>query len=136
MHHELLEEYQLSIHQKSINYDSCSSKNSDFNAELNQLLNSSKSSDINSRQKKNFDELYSWDKARKQGIEYCQMLNKGISKEEIRSSNIATGLELISQGKLTPEESADIDIIDISIQLAAQKAYCPEHGDVGQVPIK
>lgn len=126
----------ISIFLLLITLYSCSSKNSNFNAELNQLLNSSKSSDINARQKKIFDELYGWDKAKKQGIEYCQKLNKGISKEEIRSSNLATGLELISQGKLTPEESADIDIINISIELAAQKVYCPEHRDVGQIPIK
>ncbi|AFY47886.1 hypothetical protein Nos7524_2033 [Nostoc sp. PCC 7524] len=116
--------------------NSCSSKDSVFNTELNQLLNSSKSNDINARQKKIFDELYGWEKAKKQGMEYCQMLNKGISKDEIRSHNIATGLELISQGKLTPEESADIDIINISIELAAQKSYCPDHRDVGQIPLK
>ncbi|WP_427161743.1 hypothetical protein ACQFX9_09350 [Aliinostoc sp. HNIBRCY26] len=119
-----------------ITLNSCSSQDSKFNNELKQLFSSSKSEEINSRHKKLFDELYGWDKARKQGIEYCQMLSKGISKEEIRSNHIATGLELISQGKLTPEESADIDIINISIELAAQKVYCPEHRDVGQIPIR
>ncbi|WP_414551511.1 hypothetical protein [Anabaena sp. CCY 0017] len=108
----------------------CSNANSEFDKELNRLLNSSKSNEINTRQKKFFNELYGRDKSRQQGMEYCQLLTKGISKEEIRKNNILTGLELINQGKLTPEKSADIDMIDISIQLAAEKAYCPEHIDL------
>ena len=75
-------------------------------------------------------------KSPKTGIEYCQLLNKGVSKEEIRSYHIQTGTDLISQGKITPEESADIDILNISIELAAQETYCPEHRSIEQIPIK
>ncbi|MDB9318622.1 hypothetical protein [Nodularia spumigena] len=108
----------------------CSNANSKFDKELNRLLNSSKSNDINKRHKKIFNELYGRDKSRQQGMEYCQLLTKGISKEEIRNNRILTELELITQGKVTPEKSTDIYIIDISIQLSAEKAYCPEHIDL------
>ncbi|MBD2132035.1 hypothetical protein H6F47_06105 [Sphaerospermopsis sp. FACHB-1094] len=101
-------------------------------------MNSSKSNEINTRHKKIFNELYGWDKARQEGIEYCKLLTKGLDKEEIRKNHLwknqsLAGVELITQGKLTAEQSADIDlvivILNIKIQLAAEKAYCPEHKD-------
>jgi len=111
-----------------INYG-CSNPNSEFDNRLNELLNSSKSNEINTRHKKIFNELYGWDKARREGIEYCKLLTKGLDKEEIRKNQSLAGVELITQGKLTAEQSADIDLVNIKIQLAAEKAYCPEHKD-------
>ncbi|MBC5796561.1 MAG: hypothetical protein VKL60_22335 [Sphaerospermopsis sp.] len=111
-----------------INYG-CSNPNSEFDNRLNELLNSSKSNEINTRHKKIFNELYGWDKARQEGIEYCKLLTKGLDKEEIRKNQSLAGVELITQGKLTAEQSADIDLVNIKIQLAAEKAYCPEHKD-------
>lgn len=112
-----------------INYG-CSNPNSQFDNRLNELLNSSKSNEINTRHKKIFNELYGWDKARQQGIEYCKLLTKGLDKQEIQKNQSLAGVELITQGKLTAEQSADIDIVNIKIQLAAEKAYCPEYKDL------
>lgn len=110
------------------NLIACSnSKDSQFDNELSKGLNSSMDPDHNTRRKKMFDRMYNIEKAKTKGLEYCQKLASGITKEELsRQATIAT-MGLKDEGKFTIDEITDLTMVDISIELAAIKAYCPNY---------
>lgn len=110
------------------NLIACSnSKDSQFENELSKVLNSSTDSAYNTRAKKMFDRMYSLEKARKKGLEYCQKLANGITKEELSRQAMAPIMELLYEGKFTTDEVVDLTTVDLSIEVAAIKAYCPSY---------
>ncbi|MBE9239179.1 hypothetical protein IQ227_25005, partial [Anabaena aphanizomenioides LEGE 00250] len=66
-----------------ITYGCSSNPNSKFDNKLNEWMNSSKIDERNIRQKKMFDQLYGWDKAREKGMKYCKLLTEGVTEQEI-----------------------------------------------------
>lgn len=112
------------------------SKDSKFEDKLSSYLNDSRDSDIKERNNKMFNNLYGFNKARNQGIEYCKSLSSGVSKDEAMQTRIGRNMNLLSENKITSEEASSISWIDTAIELAAKEIYCPEHRDIGQIPIK
>ena len=104
---------------------SCSSQDSTFDNEISRLLNSSRDTDINTKRKRLFEKVYSFDKARKEGKDYCQMLASGANKEQLQTKSTEDIMNLIPQGKVSGEEAAYLISLDITIKQAAEKAYCP-----------
>ena len=110
------------------NLNSCSnSKDSQFENELSKELNSSMEPAYNTRAKKMFDRMYSIEKARKKGLEYCQSLARGITKEELSRQATIAMIEIRDEKKLTTDEAVAFTLVDISIERAAVKAYCPSY---------
>jgi len=115
---------------------SCSSKNSKFEDKLFYYLNDSRDPDFIERRNKIFNELYGLEKAKNKGLEYCKLLYNGVSKEEVIEERVYKHINLMSEKKITAEEAADISLVEIAIELAAQETYCPEHKSIEQIPIK
>ena len=47
-----------------------------------------------------FNELYGFNKARNQGIEYCKLLSFGVSKDEAMQTRMARNINLSCERKL------------------------------------
>lgn len=104
---------------------SCSSQDSTFDNEISRLLNSSRDSNINAKQKRLFEKVYGFERARKEGKDYCQLLASGANQEQLQSKNVEDVMNLVSQGKVSGEDAAYLMSLDGTIKLAAKKAYCP-----------
>lgn len=109
-----------------ITYGCSSNPNSKFDNRLNEWMNGSKSNERNIRQKKMFEQLYGWDKAREKGMKYCKLLTEGVTEQEILVTESVADKELIEQGKITQVQSDDLFLLHIAIRYAAIDAYCPQ----------
>ena len=86
-------------------------------------------------------EAYTFDKAKQYGLEYCSDLSKGISEETLfRAYNdrqLERHMKSIENGTMSERENLDLFVVEVEIQGAAIKVYCPQFQNViDKVPLQ
>ena len=86
-------------------------------------------------------EAYTFERAKKHGLEYCSDLSKGISQETLfRAYNdrqLNRHMKSIENGTMSERENIDLFVVELEIQGAATKVYCPQFQNViDKVPLQ
>ncbi|MEZ2235957.1 hypothetical protein [Microcoleus sp.] len=86
-------------------------------------------------------EAYTFERAKQHGLEYCSDLSKGISEEELfRAYNdrqLNRTMKSLENGTMSERENIDLFVVELEIQGAAIKVYCPQFQNViDKVPLQ
>ena len=101
---------------------SACTNNNQFNKSLSYYMKDSPK-DV----KATFNKMYTFETAEKEGRAYCDKLASGETMEKIMSEESRNLAILVSQNKITLDQSVAIGLIQTYIQSAGTIAYCPQY---------
>ncbi|MEA5566896.1 hypothetical protein [Anabaena sp. UHCC 0399] len=91
---------------------------------------------FDNQQKSIFNELYTYSSAAKEAQEYCNKRTSGKTEEDIAKEDVEWQINLVSEKKVTPDESADLLAIRVALQILALDFYCPQYKNKPLQPLK